>query len=75
MEVAELRERRELSYSSMEEVESVSGGDVRLGVTSSDARLRATSSDARLGVTSSAMLRVTPSGPPVVSDFSLNINP
>ena len=64
VEVADrLRGRRELSYSSMEDDESVSGGDA------GDARLGVTSSGARLGVTSSAMLRVTPSGPPVVSDY------
>ena len=52
VEVADrLRRRRELSYSSMEEVESVSGGDVRLV-------LGVTSFDARLGVTSSTMLRL-----------------
>ena len=61
----EMAGRREpLSYSSMEEVESVSGGDA-----GGDARLGVTSSDARLGVTSSATLRVTPSGPLVVSNY------
>ena len=64
VEVADrLRGRRQLSYSSMEDDESVSGGDA------GDARLGVTSSGAILGVTSSAILRVTPSGPPVVSDY------